>query len=163
MANSVGNLRDVLQASDAVSSMDFWSIPQLAVAIPIAAATQTLPNVIVDVLPATATVIRAIAIFKARSISNAGAANKLTGAQEIQIQKGGAGGFVDAINFVVDEFKIAAAAVDAPADVIIGAINVVAKVTGNDTYNFQWTDAVADVAALTFNDVQMGIRVWFTL
>jgi hypothetical protein len=47
--------------------------------------------------------------------------------------------------------------------VIIGDHNVVAKVTGNDTYNFQWTSANADVANLTLNDVQMGLRIWFSV
>ena len=144
-------------------SVDYWSIPKLSVVIPSVAADQTLPDVVVADLPAGITVVKATAIFKARSISNAGAANKLSGAQQIQIQAGGAGGFVDAIDFVDDQFTVAAAAVDAPGDVVIGLINVVAKVTGNATYNFQWDEAVADVANLTFNDVQIGLRVWYSV
>ena len=144
-------------------SLDCWSIPQLNVVVPAVAATQTLPNVIVAALPAGMTVVKAIAIFKFRCIQNAGAANKLSLAQFIGIQKGGAGGFANAITLVDDQFAIAAAGVDAPGDVIMGDLNVVAKVTGNDTYNLQWTSALADVAGLTLTGVQMGIRVWYSV
>jgi hypothetical protein len=150
-------------AAKMIFSLDYWSIPQKTLAIPIAAADQALPDVTVAGLPAGATVVKATAIFKARSISNAGAANKLTNAQEIQVRTDAPGAWADAINFVDDQFLIAAAAVDAPGDVVMGALDLSATVTGNDTYNFQWDEAVADVAALTFNDVQVGLRIWYSL
>lgn len=142
---------------------DYWSIPQLSAVVPAIAANQALPNVVVADLPAGITVVKATAIIMFRSISNAGAANKLSGAQHIQIQKGGGGGFNDAISLVDDMFTIAAATVDAPGTAVIGDHNVVAKVDGNATYNFQWTAALADVAGLTFNDVQVGLRIWYSL
>ena len=144
-------------------SMDFWSVPQLSVIIPAGAANQALPDVVVTDLPAGMTVVAAKAMFKFRSISNAGAANKLSGSQHIQIQKNGVGGYADAISLVDDQFTIAAATVDAPGDVVIGDHNVVAKVDGSATYNLQWTSANADVAGLTFNDVQMGLRIWYSV
>jgi hypothetical protein len=142
-------------------SIDYWSIPQLSVAIPAGAASQALPNVVVASLPLYSTVVMAKTMIKFRSLSNAGAANKLNGAQHIQIQKGGAGGYADAISLIDDQLTVAAAAVDAPGDVIMGDHDVVAKVSASDTYNFQWTDANADVANLTLNDVQVGIRIWY--
>jgi len=141
-------------------SMDFWSVPQISVIVPIAAATQPLPDVVVD-RPAGATVVKATAMFKFRMLDNAGAANKLTNAQHIQIQKG-AGAFADAISLVEDQFGIAAAAREG-GDVVIGDHNVVATVDTDETYGFQWTDAIADVAGLTFNDLQMGIRIWYSV
>lgn len=141
--------------------IDYWSLPLLSVVIPAVAANQALPDVVVANIPTGAVVVQAIGLMKFRSLTNAGNANKLAGDQHVQIQKGGAGGYADCISLVDDELTVAAAAVDAPGDVIIGNHNVVAKVTGNDTYNFQWTDAVADVANLTLNDVQTGIRVWY--
>ena len=142
--------------------MDFWSIPQISVVVPAGALTQALPNVVVDILPAGMTIVKATPIFKFRMLSNAGAANKLTGDQHIQIQKNGAGGFADAISLVDDQFNIGAAAREG-GDVVIGDHNVVAKVDAVATYNFQWTNAVADVAALTFNDVQCGLRIWYSV
>ena len=153
----------VLRHKAIFCSVDYWSIPQKTVVVPAAAADQTLPDVVVAILPVGMTVVKATAMFKFRSLTNAGLANKLAGVQQIQIQKGGAGGFVDAIDFVDDQFLVTAAAVDAPGDVVIGILNVVAKVDGNGTYNFQWDEAVADVAGLTFNDVQMGLRIWYSL
>jgi hypothetical protein len=146
-----------------LSQIDYWSTPQLSLIIPAGAANQSLPDVVVAALPSGITVVRAVAMIKFRSISNAGAANKLSGGQHIQVQKGGAGGYADAISLIDDQLTVAAATVDAPGDVIIGDHNVVAKVTGNDTYNFQWTSANADVANLTLNDVQMGLRIWFSV
>jgi hypothetical protein len=133
------------------------------VVVPAAPATQALPDVVVAALPSGITTVRATVVFMFRSITNAGAVNMLDGAQHIQIQAGGAGGYADAISLITDQFTVAAAAVDAPGDIVIGDHNVVAKVTQNATYNFQWTDAHADVAGLTFNDVQMGLRVWYSI
>ncbi len=155
----------MLAASGAriLCSIAYWSVPQLTVVVPAGAANQALPDVVMDIMPASAVVVKAMAIFKYRSLTNAGAANKLNGAQHIQIQKGGAGGYADAISLIDDQFTVAAAAVDAPGDVIIGDHNVVAKVTANGTYNFQWTSANADIAGLTFNDVQIGLRIWYSV
>jgi hypothetical protein len=148
-----------------LTSVDYWSIPQLSLVLEAAPATETLPDVIVSDLPAGATVVKALAIIKFRSITNAGAANKLDGAQHIGVQKGGAGGFTDGISLVDDQLTVAAAAVDAPGDVIIGDDNhdLAALVTGNDTYNFQWTSGHADIADLTLNDVQVGLRIWYSV
>ena len=141
-------------------SEDFWSIPQIAVVIPAGAATQTLPDVIVDI-PAGATVVKATAMFMFRMLDNAGAANKLSGAQHIQIQKG-AGAFGDAISLVDDQFGIGEATREG-GTLVVGDHNVAATVTADETYGFQWLDALADVAGLTFNDLQMGIRVWYSV
>lgn len=143
-------------------SMDFWSIPQKSVILPAGAATQTLPDVVVAALPNGMTVVKATAMFKFRMLDNAGAANKLNGDQHIGIQKGGAGGFADAISLVDDQFGIAAATREG-GDVVVGDHNVVAKVDANATYNFQWTSANADVANLTFFDLQMGLRIWYSV
>lgn len=143
-------------------TLDFWSVPQLSVILPIAAADRTLPSVVVAGLPAGAVIVRAIAMFKFRMLGNAGAANKLTGAQEIQVDDSVATGLVDAINFVDDEFAIDTATREG-GDVCIGAINIANRVDGNDTYTFLWDEAVADVALLTFYDVQCGLRIWYSV
>jgi hypothetical protein len=144
-------------------SIDYWSLPQITVVIPAAPASQALTDVVVDTLPAGCTVVKVCAMFKFRCIQNAGAVNMLDGAQHIQVRTDAPGAFGDGISLVTDQFTIAAAAVDAPGDVLIGDHNLVATVFVNDTYNFQWTDAHADVAGLTFTDLQTGLRIYYRI
>jgi len=144
--------------------MDFWSATQALVSLTDAAAPGTnvaLPDVVVAGLPAGATVVRATAFFKFRIMENTnGAANKLQDAQNIQVQKGGAGGYSTGIALVDDLLGIEGSTRES-GDVLMGNTDLAAKVTGNDTYNFQWTAALVDAANLNFNDVQTGLRVWY--
>jgi hypothetical protein len=153
-----------IQTSKALDpAMDFWSVPKEEVAVPAAPADQALPDIVVAELPVGAVVSKAIVMFKCRMIENTNAAvNKLNGAQEIQIRDDSPSAWVDAINFVDDQFGMAATTREG-GDVIIGAIDVKATVDGNDTYNLQWDEAVADQASLNFNDVQVGLRIWFSV
>ncbi len=57
--------------------------------------------------------------------------------------------------------KVIAASTREGGDVFIGDIDVKATVDGDDTYNFQIDEAVADLASIEFNDVQVGLRIWF--
>lgn len=156
-----------VKASEAVKnrgifSIDFWSSPQEEVSVPAAAADQALPDVTVAGLPAGVTIVRVVALFKWRALENTNvAANKLNGAQDIQVRTDAPGAWADAINLLDDMFGIAASTREG-GDVIIGALDIKATVTGDDTYNFQWDEAVADVAALNFNDVQTGLRIYYT-
>lgn len=145
-------------------SMDFWSVPLESVVLTDIVAPGTnvnLPDVVVD-LPAGVTVVRAVALFKFRMLGNAGAANALQGDQYIGVQKGGAGGYVNAI-FLDDNMFGIGAALREGGDVVIGDQNIFAKVTGDDTYNVRWLASLVDVADLTFNDVQVGLRIWYSV
>lgn len=144
-------------------SLDFWSVPQEEVAVTAAAGDKSLPDVTVAGLPAGATIVKAVCMFKFRMVENTNvAANKLDGAQEIQVRDDSPSAWIDAINFVDDMFSLEAETREG-GDVMIGAIDVSATVDGNDTYNFQWDEAVADLANINFNDVQVGIRIWFSI
>lgn len=146
-----------------VFSMDFWSNPQEEVAIPAVAADQALPDIVVANLPAGAIVARAVLMFKFRVVENTNAgANKLNGAQDIQIRDDTPSAWIDAINFLDDMFGLPASTVQG-GDVFIGDIDVSGTVDGNDTYNVQWDEALADLAAINFNDVQVGLRIWYRL
>jgi hypothetical protein len=143
--------------------VDYWSVSQEEVAVPAVAADLTLPDVVVAGIPAGATVARAIAMLKFRVVDNINAgANALAGAQEIQVDDSVATGWLDAINLVDNQFTLAASTREG-GDVIIGAIDIKARVVGNDTYSFQWDEAVADLADIDFNDGQTGIRVWYSV
>lgn len=144
-------------------SMDFWSTPQEEVAVTNVAGDKSLPDVTVADLPTGATIVRAIAMFKFRMVENTNAgANNLNGVQEIQVRDDTPSAWIDAINFVNDQFSLAATTREG-GDVIIGAIDIAATVDGNDTYNFQWDEAIADLANIQFNDVQCGLRIFYSV
>lgn len=140
-----------------LSAMDFWSASQESFTIPAVAADTALPDVTV-VLPTGVTLVRVIAMFKYRKVSAVGA-SALTGAQDIQVRADTPGAWTDAINLVNDQWTLAAGDIEG-GDVLIGNIDVKATVVGNDTYNFQLDEAVAD-SAMVFSGVQVGLRVWY--
>lgn len=150
--------------------LDFWSNPQEEVQLGDAAATIVLtPTVTVADLPAGAVVVRAIAMFKFRMIENTNAgANKLNGStvaatsQVIQVNDSGGTGYIDAINFIDDQFGLAATTRES-GDVCIGSIDVATRVDGNDTYTFRWLLSKADLDNLNFNDCQVGLRIWYSV
>lgn len=150
--------------------MDFWSDPQEEFQVPIGAATlEITPTVTVVGLPAGATIVRAIAMFKFRMVENIYAGvNKLDGAtvgstsQVIQVKETTAGGYIDAIKFVDDQFTLADT-IREGGDVLIGNINIAAQVDDNDSYTFQWLLRKADQNFLNFNDIQVGLRIWFSV
>ena len=143
--------------------MDFWSDPQEEVQVTAVAGDKALPGVTVAGLPADAVVIRAVAMFKFRMVENTNAAaNKLNGAQNIQVRDDTPGTWRNAINLVDDIFGVGAGTREG-GDVIIGDTDISVEVDGDDTYNFQWDEARADLGNLQFNDVQTGLRVYYVL
>lgn len=141
--------------------MDFWSLPEDAITITSAAADIALPDVVVADLPVQCHVVRAVALFKFRAMENSNvAANKINGAQEIQVDDSAATGWLDAINLIDDEFALAASTREW-GEIVIGSANVATRVDANDTYSFQWDEALVDVDSLIFNDIQVGLRIWY--
>lgn len=144
-------------------SMDFWSVPATSISVTSGAGDIALPDIIVDSLPAGCTVVRAVLMFKFRMIEDSsGAGNALDGAQEIQVRTDTPGAWADGINLIADQFTLA---VDARenGDVCIGAIDLSGTVTGNDTYNVQWAQALSDADSLDFYDIQVGLRIWYSV
>ena len=154
-------------------TMDFWSasLEEVQLGDGVAGATVALPDITVADLPSGATVVRAIVMLKFRMIENTNvAANKLNGAtvantsQVIQIRDDTPGTYYDCINFVDDQFGLAAT-IREGGDLIVGDIDVAGsgKVDANDTYNLQWLLGRADLDYLNFNDVQVGLRIWYSV
>jgi hypothetical protein len=146
--------------------MDFWSDSVEEKAVTAAQVTAAVgAAVVVADLPAGATVVRAIVMMKFRMVENTNAAeNSLDcgAAQPIQIDDVANTGMRDCIDFVDEQFKIAAETREG-GDVLIGDINVADRVDGNDTYDFQWLNAKAHLANIQFNDIQMGIRIYYSI
>jgi len=142
-------------------TLDSWSVSQQQVQLTSVAGDKVLPDVVVSGIPASVTIIRAVAFLRFRVVENTFAgANSLSGAQAIQVRKA-AGAYVNAISFVASMFTFTAATREGGL-IIEGDINLAtATVDGNATYNFQWDEAVAAQNNLQFNDVQVGIKVYF--
>jgi len=150
-------------------SMDFWSEPQEEMQIGGTASTVSLPSVTVDSLPDGATELRAIAMLKFRMVENTNAAaNSLNGgtvpetSQVIQVRDDTPGDWNDAINFVDEQFALEGETREG-GDVCIGSIDIAGTVIGNDVYEFQWLLGRADLDFISFNDIQVGIRVWYSV
>jgi hypothetical protein len=117
--------------------------------------TVTIPNW-------TGTIVHVYVGFKCRKIENTNAAaNKLSGAQEIQVNKAG-GAWTDGINLVDDMFGMAATTIE-PGDAYFGIIDLVATIdVFNTTCQFQWDEPLTDQDALHFNDLQTFVIIgWY--
>lgn len=126
------------------------------------AGDKALGSIVLNTIPAGATVTFAQVLFIYGAIENIGAnPNKLNGAQNIQINKGG-GAWTDAIAFPDDYFGIAGSTREG-GNIIYGTINLSATVTGNDTYNFQWDEGVVDLDSLNFNNCQVLLMVEYSI
>ena len=159
----------VTTTGEQLSSADFWCDPVEEVQVNAAGVTVSLPAVTIDGLPSSATILRAIAMFKFRMVENTNAAaNKLNGgsvagtSQVIQVRDDTPGVWGDAINFVDEQFGLEGE-IREGGDVCIGSIDISSIVVGNDIYEFQWLLGQADLDFINFNDVQVGIRVWYSV
>lgn len=143
-------------------ALDFWSSPLTAAIVTNPAANIALQDVIVAGLPTSVTIQRAIAMFKFRAVENTNVlSNTISGAQFIAVQKGGTGGYTNAITIPAFTCTLTALTREG-GDVWLGNININALLTGNDTYNFRWVSALSTLATMVFNDIQTGLRVWYS-
>ena len=140
-----------------VHTVTYFSPSQISVTVTNGAGDKALPTVTIPNI--TGTIVSVYAGFKFRMIENTNAAaNKLNGAQEIQINKAG-GAWTDAINFVDDQFGVALSTREG-GDCVIGYTDVSGTINVfNTTAQFQWDEAVADQSNLVFNDVQTFLIV----
>jgi len=144
-------------------TMDFWSDTQEELLINATAGDKTLRNVAVAELPDGATIVRAIAMFKFRMVENVfDGANAINGAQHIQVRDSTPGTWRDAISIADNLFNFAEKAREG-GDVLIGDHDIAIEVDEIATYNFQWTAAAADQISINFNDIQVGLRIWYSV
>ncbi|MBA7615032.1 hypothetical protein ES703_22308 [subsurface metagenome] len=163
-------LATVAKQNRALFTMDFWSDPQEEVQVPAAAATLVLtPTVQVAERPVGATIVRVTAMFKFRMVENTyDGANALDGAtdpdtsQVIQVKETTAGAYVDAINFADNQFTLDNLTREG-GDVLIGSIDIAGEVDDNGNYTFQWKMRKCDSDFINFNDVQCGLRIWYSV
>ena len=146
--------------------MDFWS--NLQEEAQLGAGDESgviaLPDVVVADLPTGCTIVRAIAMFLCRSIENtnasANAVDVATG--HIEVRDDTPGSWMTAIDVPDNSFGVAGSTREM-GTVIIGDNDISGEVDGNDTYNFEFDDIGTDQDYLNFNDVQTGLRIYFTV
>jgi hypothetical protein len=161
----------VVSSGKQLLSMDFWSetVDEADVEIDAAGETKDLPQVTVDKMPTGASVLRAMAMFKFRMIENTNTnPNRLNGgtvpetSQVIQVREDTPGDWGDAINFVDSQYAVEGETREG-GDVCFGTIDISDIVNGNGVYEFQWLLARPLLNYMLFCDVQMGIRIWYSV
>lgn len=141
--------------------LTFWSALQALVTITATPTDQTLPSVVVPALPSGYSEYRVEAVLSFRKVSDSStSANKLSGDQNVQIQKG-AGAFATCIALLDDMLAVAASS-ESSGDAFVGSTDIKATVDGDATYGVKITNAVADGANLYLHDVQCGLRITLT-
>jgi len=142
--------------------LDFWSAYQAVVTITNVSQDLALPDVVVSGLPGRIAITRVTAIFKYRVVDNtSGAQNAITlggGTPAIQVRDDTPGTYTDAIDLIEDMFLCPGSTIEG-GDVLMGNTNLSAVVDGEDTYNFQLDDVLADGNNLILRDIQCGLRV----
>jgi len=152
--------------------MDFWSDSQAVANITAGgeAGVVSLPDVVVAGLPTGVTIIRVVALLKIAIIKDTSASDNAVDVAtgHVEVQKGGGGGYVTAIDVPDNAWSIdVSEATERGGDVMIGDNDLgpsgANKVDGNATYNFEFDDIGSDGTNLQLVDVMVGLRVYFTV
>ena len=147
-----------------MSWLDLWSSYSTQVQLNTITGDKTLPSItIAGLLPGVA-IVRAIMIFKYRTIENTGTAvNGVSGAQNLQAEKAVGGSWVTGIALGGGECSVPASTRET-GDVMMGTADISAQVPANGAVmSFKWTSGLAAQNNLNFNDVQVGLRIWFAV
>jgi len=144
-----------------IYSMEFWGACAQKITVDTTISDINLPSVTIADLPTTATIARAIAMFRFRMVDNLNAgANACLGAAQIQVRTDAPGTLRNAIT-IPDNFCTFAAVGTSFGGDLMGDSDIAIEVTGNDTYHFKWMQADADADSLEFEEIQTGLKIWF--
>jgi len=101
-----------------------------------------------------------IYVFSQVTENTNASANKVNGAQNIQIQKTVGGTWTNCVNILDDALRVPASTRDMGR--LLGVpVDCKSEVTGNGSYNLQWTSAQMDLDSLYLDDVFFLIEVGF--
>lgn len=148
-------------------SMSFLSPQDDLITITNGAQSLNLPNLVIADIPANASIVRVIAFLKVGSlIDTSGANNAINNANtDMTVDADPAyGSTVTAINIPNSSWLVTfAISQGRGGDVIVGDQDVAAEITGNGTFYARLENAQADGNNLILEDVQWGVKVYFTL
>lgn len=159
---------DIYTVSDpkvfSLQAIDLWSDPLSIFQIGTTPTTQPLPTITIADIPSGATLIRTAMMLKFRALSeDSGSDNSLSGAQVMQAKKDIGGAWVTGVN-LVDGQMVCLASLRDSGDVVIGSIDIKAQVPANGAdMDFQWLDSLALGDSLYLEDLQVGLRIWYSL
>ena len=147
-----------------MSWLDLWSAYLAQIVLSTSAGDKPLPSITITGLPAGLIVARAVMMLKYRTIENTNAAiNSVSGAQNIQAQKAVSGSWVTGIALGGGECSVPASTRET-GDVMMGTDDISAQVPANGAVmSFKWANGKATQNNLNFNDIQIGLRIWFTV
>ena len=147
-----------------MASMNLWSAYDDQIVLTTSAEDISLPSIFIAGLPLGAKIVRAVMMFKYRTIENSSdGGNSVSGSQDIQAQKAIDGSWITGIALNGDEC-FEPASTRETGDVMMGTDDISGQVPENgEEMNFQWTQGQAADDELYFNDVQVGLRIWFII
>lgn len=143
------------------TQVDFWSQFDETITITSTAQDITLPSVTVSGLPTGAVVERAIALARFRMVSN-------TDCCDNEINSPGTSlaarvdGAVDAI-ILTDGMLFTPGSGHSDGVEWVGDQDIKAEVDGDGTYSFSFDDAEVLADSLLVRDIQVGLRIWYTV
>jgi len=142
--------------------IECWSEPLEEIQLTDEADNKAFRDIVVSGIPANSTIIRVNLTFRVRIVSDSSQMhNALDGDQNIQVRKHGTGTWTDAINLKDDMFTTPGGWRDNGME-LTGDEDIKSEVDGNGTYNVRWENAICDNDNLEFNDVEVGLMIWFT-
>lgn len=147
-------------------SLSYYSIFQVDAALAEVASDVALPNVVVANFPAGETVHAAYMVFTPRMIDNTQvvvATNHIDGNQYIKVKDSAGAWGVNDINAMLltdGLFDMRKNTIE-PGAPFVGEIDISSVVDGNGTYNFRFEDGKAVSDFLEFNDVKVGIILYY--
>ncbi len=152
----------LMKTRPTLSSIDLWSGFGV-ITITTTAAALALPFIEVGGLPDGAVITRAVAMLKWRAImETTDNPVSLQGNQEIQVEMSVGGTWTDAIYLLNQQLAVVALCKEF-GDVLIGSQDIKDQVPGNGEFiDFQWLNARVYDGEIELQDLQTGVRIWFT-
>jgi hypothetical protein len=125
---------------------------------------KSFPSITIGGLPTGVSIARAIMMLVFRTLENTNAAqNYINGAQNIQVEKAAAGSWITGIALAGGELDVPASTRET-GSVLMGTNDISSQIPANGaTMSFKWTSALAAQNNLNLNDLQVGLRIWFTV
>jgi hypothetical protein len=126
------------------------------------AGSQTIKsNFAISLIPSGVTIDYVHILVFSQVVENTNAsANKVNGAQYIQVQKAVGGTWTNAVAIVDDALRVPASTRDMGR--LLGApVDCKSEVTGNGNYDLQWTSAQVDLASMYFDDIFFIVEIGF--
>jgi hypothetical protein len=144
--------------------LDLWSNYAAQISLGTVASNFPLPSITIAGMPGQLVIIRAAILIKFRVIENTNAlVNSLSGAQNIQVMQATGGTWFTGMPFAGVEFSVPGTTREA-GDAFSGSRDVSSQIPPNGgVVNFQWALGLAAHNNLNFNDIQVGLRIWYSV